>query len=279
MTEIRNATEQDWSILDPFFSRIYRPDHPVRNFEFWKWQFLHNGRSSSIIACDGDRVVGHIGAYFREGYSWLINGYVDERFRGGGGLPIKLIDAARDVGPLAGTNVNAIAMNLYRRLGWIRYVDLQRYVAINPSINDAARLCEPIKAEAEWTTPDGDHYWKQPGVSGFLLPGGSTAVNRLDVGGLRIIDLIDVDAAVSACWKAGVAWVDFVTSWNDPLCRELERRDWKAGDKSPVPWLLDPIVPGSQAKISYLSEHPMPREFIVKRTFSDHGRVGSLPVS
>ena len=70
-----------------------------------------------------------------------------------------------------------------------------------------------------------------------------------------------------------------LTSWNDPLCAMLEDEGWHMNEASPVPWLLAPVVPESVAHLSYLSEEPVPKNLIVRRTYCDHGRVGSLPPS
>jgi hypothetical protein len=274
--EYRAAIESDWPILHPFFCKIYRPHHPLQNFEFWRWQFLGQGPSGSFIACDQGRVVGHSGSYFRAGYAWQINLYVEEQYRGQG-IVRELHGMARDYFPLAWTNVNRHALHHLRTSKCIRYCDLQRFVAINPEVKDGTRLSDRLTIDPGWGPAREDYYWQQPGIKGFLLPDGSTAVNQLNVGGLRVIDLVNIDEVASACWKAGVTWIDFVTSWNDPLCRALEAKGWYLNDECPVPWLLDPVVHGSKARITYLSEEPMPHDVIVKRVYSDHGRIGSLP--
>ena len=84
-------------------------------------------------------------------------------------------------------------------------------------------------------------------------------------------------AALREAWSAGYRWVDFMTSWNDPLCRLLEEAGWFVNDLCPVPWLLNPVVPGSVARVSLISEYPLRKDLIVKRRYCDHGRVGSLP--
>jgi hypothetical protein len=82
---------------------------------------------------------------------------------------------------------------------------------------------------------------------------------------------------VREAWAHGFRWVDYVTSWNDPLCRTLEDAGWHLNEKSPVPWRLNPVEAGSVARVSLTSEEPLPKDFIMRRSFSDHGRVGSLP--
>jgi hypothetical protein len=46
--------------------------------------------------------------------------------------------------------------------------------------------------------------------------------------------------------------------------------------KSVIPWRLNPIEENRYCDVTFLSEEPLDREFIVHRSFSDHGRIGSL---
>jgi hypothetical protein len=96
------------------------------------------------------------------------------------------------------------------------------------------------------------------------------------LGGLRVIQIADPGKVLAACWEAGARWVDFVTSWNDPLCRDLDRKHgWELGDG--IPWRLNPLVPGSKSEITVTAQESLPAGLIIDRTFSDHGRIGSLP--
>lgn len=269
------ASENDWEMLLKFYKKVYREHHPLQNLYFWRWQFGNEKYGRSFIACEGDEVVAHVGANFREGYAWIINVFVKPEYRGRGILR-ELYGLARQLYPMTATNVNKPGLNMYRNMKWVRYCDLQRYVAINPMVKDITSLCNRVEIEAGWNTATGDYYWEQPGLNGFQLPDGSTAVDQSDVGGLRIIELVNPIDLVTLCWEAGISWVDFVTSWNDPLCQKLEDIGWLCNNESPVPWRLNPVVYGKKDSIPFLSEKPMPNDFIVKRTYSDHGRVGSL---
>ena len=105
---------------------------------------------------------------------------------------------------------------------------------------------------------------------------GSTAINQSEVGGLRIVDIINLDSLESTAWQLGYNWMDYITSWNDLKCKELEKNGWVLDYKSVVPWRLNPLEENYFCDITFLSEEPLDREFIVHRSFSDHGRIGSL---
>ena len=49
--------------------------------------------------------------------------------------------------------------------------------------------------------------------------------------GCGLVDLDNVSAALDDVWSAGFSWADFVTSWADPLCEELEERGWFLTDQ------------------------------------------------
>ena len=115
----------------------------------------------------------------------------------------------------------------------------------------------------------------QPGIKGIEMPNKICAVKQLNVGGLRIISMDDPQVTLENCWKLNIGWVDYITSWNDPICRLLDSSEqWINGD--PIPWNLNPIEEGSISRIAYVSEKPMPKNFIVKRTYSDISRIGSI---
>jgi len=267
--ELKEANEKDWESLSLFFEEIYKPGHPLRKFEFWNWQFGDPTQGRSFVAVDNGKVVGHVGATFGGNYSWVINVYLFEAYRGRG-LLRKLYGMSRDYFPIAATNINQAGLDMYRNMGYIRYSDLNRFVAINPSKKNPLRRTE---LKSELPKPSG-HFWDQPGIQGVSLPDGSTAVLQMDVGGLRIMELGDPNKLTQLCWDLDFGWVDYITSWNDPTCRILQKEDWTCGD--PIPWRLNPIQMGSTSEISFVSEEPMPKDFIVKRIYSDHARIGSL---
>jgi hypothetical protein len=70
--------------------------------------------------------------------------------------------------------------------------------------------------------------------------------------------------------------MDYVTSWNDLKCKKLEENGWILDSKTCVPWHLNPIEKGRYCEVSFLSEKPLPNDFIVHRSYSDHGRIGSI---
>jgi hypothetical protein len=159
-------------------------------------------------------------------------------------------------------------------MGFTRYADLLRYTAVAPGIAREQAVAEARIARSR--PPEGHHYWQQPGIVGTTLSDGSTAVVQPQLGGLRVIHIADPSRVIAACWETGARWADFVTSWNDPLCRDLDRKHgWELGDG--IPWLVAPLVPGSKSDITVTSQSPLPPGLIIDRTFSDHGRIGSLP--
>jgi GNAT superfamily N-acetyltransferase len=273
---VREATLRDWPMLEAFFTRNYRKNHPFQKREYFAWLIERSDWGHSFAAIHENRVVAHVAMNMAAGLVWMLNLFVEEEWRGRDATRA-LYSLARSYGPLANTNANLAGNNMHRLMNWIRYLDLQRFVAVNPRERDHSRLLDPVDVRAAWPPASGSHYWKQPGLIGAQLSSGNTAVREDRVGGLRIIDLADPAAALREAWSAGYRWVDFMTSWNDPLCRLLEKAGWFVNDLCPVPWLLNPVVPGSVARVSLTSEYPLRKDLIVKRRYCDHGRVGSLP--
>ena len=266
----RVAESVDWSSLSSFFNDIYRQNHPLQKYEFWDWQFGNEKYGRSLIVDNGGKVAGHVGAAFGGGYAWIINVYLNEDCRGKG-LLRELYQIAREYAPIAAANINAAGLNLYRNMGYIRYCNLQRFVAINPDLSDEP--LNSINPVCDYPEPEG-HFFKQPGIEGIVLPDGSTAIKQFEVGGLRIVNLGNPKKLLDICKEMGIRWIDFMTSWNDPICRLLESEQWINGD--PIPWNLNPIELGSKSEMAFVSEKPMPNDFIVKGTYSDIRRVGSL---
>lgn len=275
-SQVRIASENDWPALKAFFEVAYRPRHPLHRQDFWRWRFGNIDHGLSIVAEVDGVVVGHAGVARQAGYCWMITVWLGEAARGQGFLR-RMYDLAREYGPLAAASVNRPGLDMYRNMGWTRYADLQRFVAVNPRLSGApGDLVSPISLTARWERAYGDHYWDQPGITGYVLPDGSTAVDQSSHGGLRVIDVVDPIAAAESAFAAGVRWLDFVTSWNDPICRTIDQKYWVSEDEIDVPWRLDPVEMGSKAHIAVLSERPLPNSLIVTRRASDHGRIASL---
>jgi hypothetical protein len=274
----REATVKDWDKLLQFFKKIYRENHPLHNQEFWQWQYgdIEYGRSF-ICLNENEEIVGHVGANFQGGLAWIINVYLNEECRGKGVLG-KLYDLARTYYPLAATAANQAGLGLYKNMRWIRYCDLVRYVKVNPSISDKsfASVCKSIYVNVECFVKKDTHYFKQPSIKGVQLNDGSRAVSQENVGGLRVLEIKNLLELENQAWELGYNWIDYITSWNDLITKNLEKSDWTLDFKNVVPWRLDPVEKNYFCDITFLSEKPLKNEFVVSRNFSDHGRVGSL---
>ncbi len=274
----REATSDDWDKLFAFFSRVYRSNHPLQNKEFWEWQYGNKQYGRSLICLNElDVIVGHVGANFGGGLAWIINVYLDEECRGKGILG-KLYALARNYYPLAATAANEAGLGLYRNMRWIRYHDLVRYVKINPSITTISTetVCAPIISEVEQFIAKDTHYFQQSSLKGLILNDGSRVVSQENVGGLRVVDIEKIEDLELQAWDLGYNWMDYITSWNDLKSKELESRGWILDYKSVVPWRLNPLIKDYFCDITFLSEEPLDKEFVVHRSYSDHGRIGSL---
>ena len=104
----------------------------------------------------------------------------------------------------------------------------------------------------------------------------SRALSQENVGGLRVVDFTDLQQIEIKAWEMGYQWMDFITSWNDLKIRELEKSGWVIDTESIVPWRLNPLEAGYNCNVSFLSELALPSDYIVHRSYSDHGRIGSL---
>lgn len=274
----REANLNDWVDLEIFFQRIYRTGHPLHQKEFWKWQFGNAEFGRSFICMDDqEKIVGHVGASFGGNLSWIINVYLDESCRGKGILA-KLYSMARNYYPLAATAANEAGLGLYRNMRWFRYHDLVRFVKINPKISNKsfANVCQSVAVEIDQFVVSDSHYFKQPNLKGIALNDGSRAVSQEKVGGLRVVAISNLNELENQAWELGYNWADYITSWNDLKIKDLDQSGWVVDYKSVVPWRLNPIEEHQFCDITFLSEEPLDREFIVHRSFSDHGRVGSL---
>ena len=276
--EIREATINDWNNLQDFYLRIYRENHPLQNKEFWIWQYGTEDQGKAFICIDEGRVVGHVGANFDGGLAWIINVYLDPAYRGKG-IVRKLYELARTYYPLAATAANEAGLGLYRNMNWIRYYDLVRYVKVNPRIETISidTVCKKVVVDEGAMKPcDKTHYFKQPGIKGYETKDKSFGVSQEEVGGFRLVAIGELNALETTLWDAGYQWVDYISSWNDPNNKMLEKNGWVLDHKSIVPWRLAPVEEGYFCDITFLSEDPLPVGFIVKRFYSDHGRIGSL---
>lgn len=274
----REATEKDWTKLEIFFSKVYRKNHPLQKKVFWDWQFGNKRNGRSFICLNRkEEVVGHVGATFGGGLAWIINVFLNEECRGQGILA-QLYDLARQYYPLAATAANEAGLGLYKNMRWIRYHDLIRYVKINPIIEEINinNLCKNVSVCIENLIVKDIPYFQQPSIKGLLLNEGSRAVSQEEVGGLRIVDFTNLISLEEQAWGLGFLWMDYITSWNDMKTKDLERNGWVLDYKSVIPWRLNPIEENYFCDITFLSEEPLNREFIVNRTYSDHGRIGSL---
>lgn len=274
----REATIEDWKELFSFFSKVYRKNHPLQNKEFWFWQYGDKNYGRSFICLnDNGTIVGHVGANFGGGVAWIINVYLDEECRGKGILG-KLYALARNYYPLAATAANEAGLGLYKNMRWIRYCDLVRYVKINPNIKNPTfkNVCQPILSNTNNLIIKDTHYFQQPSVNGLLLDEGSRVVSQENVGGLRVVDITDLGQLENQAWQLGYLWMDYITSWNDLKTKDLEKNKWILDFKSCIPWRLNPLEENYFCDITFLSEAPLDKEFIVHRSYSDHGRIGSL---
>lgn len=275
---IREAELKDWDVLELFFKKIYRAHHPLHNKEFWAWQFGDKAFGRSFICLNADGIiVGHVGASFAGELSWIINVFLDKEYRGQGVLG-QLYSLARNYYPLAATAANEAGLGLYRNMRWFRYFDLVRYVKVNPNLEDKSfkSVCKNISVDVEkWRVAD-THYFKQPSLKGIVLSDGSRAVSLESAGGLRLVEIENLNDLETQAWDLGYNWIDYVTSWNDLHIVSLEKNNWTLDYKNVVPWRLNPVEENYFCDITFLSEQPLDKEFVVKRNFSDHGRVGSI---
>jgi hypothetical protein len=278
--KFREANIEDWDKLYIFYKKIYRENHPLHSKEFWVWQYGDEKFGRSFICLDiHDKIIGHVGANFCDGISWMINGYLDEEYRGRG-IMSNLYDLARVYYPLAATSANNLGLGMYKSMGWIRYYDLVRYVKINPDVTDIniKNICQKITVEVDDFKSKDIRYFQQPTLKGLLFEDGSRVVSQEDVGGLRVLDIGSIKALENKAWNLGYLWMDYTTSWNDAQTRRLEKNGWVLDYKSVVPWRLNPIEENYFCDVSFLSEEPIDKELIVKRSHSDHGRVGSINI-
>jgi hypothetical protein len=276
--EIRKAVLDDYNMLYNFYEKIYPAMHPLKNIDFWKWQYGDENHGSAFIVIANNEIYGHIGASFSDGIAWIINVYLMEETRGKGFLSIMYQMAREMYEKLAATSANDAGLGLYRNMRWIRYSNLERYTIRHPELlgSDINLVFKEI-VKFSLNKPEDNFYWLQPGINGHILSDGSTGFVQFDNGGFRFVKLCDPDTALSELWNLGIRWCDYVSSWNDLLLTDLERKRWQNQKKSNFPWYLNPIDITKEFNVTFLSEKPIDNNFICRRYNSDHGRVGSLP--
>ena len=72
MMVLKEATLEDWDKLVVFFIKIYRPNHPLQNKEFWNWQYGNSKFGRSFIALNEEgKIVAHVGASFENNLAWI----------------------------------------------------------------------------------------------------------------------------------------------------------------------------------------------------------------
>ena len=272
--EIRVATLEDWDLLSSFFRRIYRMSHPLQNQDFWNWRFGDPEFGVSVVAFDEGQIVGHVGVNRSSGVAWIINVFLDQNWRGKG-LLAQMYSLAAEFGLPAATNVNDAGVGMYRKMGWIEFDNLRRYVFRNDS-TPSNELLLPVRRQEKFPQPQEHHYWRQPGIIGIADRCGSTAVDFLIRGGLRMVEIADSTRVKDFILSSGAKWADYVTSRNDPISLELESLGWKTDDEQNVPWLFDPIDHGSRMSINVFAQNDLPANLVIRRWDSDHGRVGSI---
>lgn len=277
---VREATTKDWEKLLQFFKKIYRENHPLHNKEFWEWQYGDEKFGRSFICLDDyNQVVAHVGASFENNLAWLMNLYVDKNYEGKR-IPAKLYDLARQYYPLVTTAANKSALDMYQSMRWIRYHNLVRYVKINPIVTEMniKNVCRKVSVEIDDFIKKDIRYFQQPSIKGLLFEDGSRAISQEDIGGLRVLDIVNIKELENKAWQLGYLWIDYTTSWNDTKTRRLEKNEWILDYKTVVTWRLNPIEENCFCDVSFLSEEPIDKELIVKSSHSDHGRVGSINV-
>jgi len=276
--EIKAATPEHWPLLQPFYQLIYKPGHPLQNQAFWQWQFGNATYGQAFIAIEKGQIAGHLGVSLSNGYAWHINLYIQPQYRNSPVL-LSLINAVGHLGLQGNINANMDAIRLYRLLGWYHYTPLIRMTCINPAMwgKPMDEVLSAITVTGAPGQPPAGHYWQQPSLQGCSLSDGSQVVLQPNVGAMRLATIASPKKALQQAWDMGFGWVDYITSFNNPILPKLEKGGWQTDAESNIPWLLNPVVKNRLSNISFLTQKPIPIDFYINRTHSDIGRVGSLP--
>lgn len=155
--------------------------------------------------------------------------------------------------------------------------DLVRYVKVNPKISNpiTETVCKPIDINLKNISYQKEHYFKQPLIKSIKI-NKSKGLAQTECGGFRLVDIENLLLTEEEAWSLGFLWIDYITSWNDLKIKELEKNNWKLDFNSVVPWRLNPLEKNYFSDITFLSEKPIGSDFIVHRSYSDHGRIGSI---
>lgn len=276
---LKIATLNDWGKLYEFYCKIYRLRHPLQNLDFFKWQYDNPENGRAFIVCDEEKIYGHMGIYFVDGFSWMLNLYLDPVLRGKGWLN-KLYNKAKEFNfILAATGASEAGLEFFKKMGWVRYSNLERLININPAFNkvkihELIRECRVLDNHTAFFNEQ--LYWKQPGITGLQLSDGSTGVSQHNQGGFRFVDIVNNIQAEKEVWQLGYLWCDYITSWNNKQIAKLIASGWIPQNKISFPWFLSPVDYTKKFEVNFLSEEYFDKNFIIKRYHSDHGRVGSL---
>lgn len=276
--EVKRATILDYEFLFDFYNEIYPKEHPLKNIDFWDWQYGNKINGSAYIVLSENKIFGQVGAYFNDNIAWIINVYLKEETRGMGFLNQMYEMARDDYGLLAATSANTAGLGLYRNMGWIRYANLERMILLNPKVRD--NELKSIFSNVDsfpLKKPNGNHYWSQPGLFCHTLSDGSTGIVQAELGGFRFVEIVNPNLATEELWSLGLKWCDYVSSWNDKKLTSLSKQGWYKQMEINFPWYLNPLDFSKKFEVTFLSEQPLSSDYICKRYNSDHGRVGSLP--
>lgn len=274
--DIKIADNSDREIVLAFYKKVYGIYHPLLNDEFWKWQYGNEEFGRAIITIHNNEVVAHLGIALNDDYAWHINLFVMEDYRNTSVL-LNMFGVAKKLGKQGNLSANRDAVNLYRSLKWYQYANIERKLTINPMYDSHSleTLLQPIDIALNLSMPKGN-FWEQPTMKSVLFEDGSTAIVQENASGLRFVTINDVKKATQEAFEMGFKWCDYVTSFNNPILRKLEKNNWKSENEITIPWLLNPIVKGNTSNITFLTKEAIDINFYIDRTHSDIGRVGSI---
>lgn len=276
MTDFFVAGASDWPFLKPFYDRCYREHHPLQYRPFWDWQYGDPNHGRLLIGVEDNEVVAHLGLIRTDGRTFNANLYVRDDHRLGDTY-LRIVEESLRIAPHQyAISVSPVATDALRLEKWHQYAPLERRLRVDPDYRDAdyRSLTAPVSIKGSYKKPHG-HFWEQPTLEGILLDDGSTAVAQVQVGGLRFVDLVQPARAVAQAFEMGFRWCDFITSFNNPILFRLNK-GWLTDDQVDVPWLLNPVVPGSKGNLNFFANKPMDIGFYVTFRCSDMGRVGQI---
>lgn len=274
--EIRISNNSDWVVLKDFYAVVYKENHPLQSYDFWNWQYGNESYGRAIIAIVNNKVIAHLGLSLSDGYAWHMNLFVDSDYKNSTTL-LNLLKIAGEYGKQGNLSANSNAVNLYRSLKWYQYANLERRILLKPGLNieNLSGILKSISMISTFQKPIG-HFWALPGLESILFEDGSTGIIQDNIGGLRLVDIVDIKYISRKVFEMGFNWCDFVTSFNNPIIRKLEKSNWQTEEVIEIPWLLNPIVYGNRSNLTFLTKDPIDIKFYIKRNHSDIGRIGSI---